>query len=441
MIRRTIREWERIGYGTDESTIPAPHADRIAAQARASTFSGLGGEGVLEHGRKGLRARGVVGVIATRDCQLEILPKIEGAGETGVDDATLRHRLIHMLAVARDIRIDSGAMTQLAWQRDTILELLIRLYCSKLADAVRQGIPQQYTNQEDDLPALRGRLDVIRQFSTLAVSPQKLACRFDTRSPDIALNQVMRAAIGKLSRLAQAPDNLRVLRELRFAYADISEVSPGALRWDLIVLDRTNTRWRELLSLARLFLGDRHQQTSAGTIEGHALLFEMNVLFEEYVGRLLARALAGTNLSVSAQGGHRDCLFEGETGKFRTRPDLIIRQGSRIALIIDTKWKRMTRIDDPKQGVSQADVYQLMVYGRLYDCPHVVLLYPHHGELPPDPILHRYSIAMPGAKESLFVATLNVTGPHRKHETALRDLILDRLRSATALGGKGALSR
>ena len=54
---------------------------------------------------------------------------------------------------------------------------------------------------------LRGRLDVTRQFSVLAVSPQKLACRFDERSPDIALNQVMRATISKLSRLAQAPDN------------------------------------------------------------------------------------------------------------------------------------------------------------------------------------------------------------------------------------------
>ena len=190
MIRRTIREWERIGYGTDKTTIPAPQADRIAAQARASAFSGFGGEGVLEHGRKGLRARGMVGVIATPDCQLEVLPKIEGAGESGVDDATLRHRLIHMLAVARDIRIDAGAITQLGWQRYTILELLIRLYCGKLADAVRQGMPQQYTDQEDDLPALRGRLDMTRQFSTLAVSPQKLACRFDARSPDIALNQV-----------------------------------------------------------------------------------------------------------------------------------------------------------------------------------------------------------------------------------------------------------
>ena len=432
MIRRTIREWERIGYGTDETSIPAPQADRIAAQARASAFSGLGGEGVLEHGRKGLRARGVVGVIATPDCQLEILPKIEGAGESSVDNATLRHRLIHMLAVALDIRIDAGAITQLGWQRYTILELLIRLYCGKLADAVRQGMPRQYTDQEDDLPTLRGRLDVTRQFSTLAVSPQKLACRFDARSPDIALNQVMRATISKLYRLAQAPDNQRALRELSFAYADISEVSPGALRWDLIVLDRTNTRWRELLSLARLFLSDRHQQTSAGLIDGHALLFEMNVLFEEYVARLLARALAGTDLRVSAQGGYRDCLFDGEIGRFRTRPDLIIRQAGRVALIIDTKWKRITRIDDPKQGVSQADVYQLMAYGRIYDCPRIVLLYPHHGGLPPDPILQRYSIATPNAQESLFVATINVTGPHQKHKTALRDLTLHRLRIATA---------
>ena len=209
MIRRTVREWERISYGTEATAIPVPQADRIASIARATAFSGRGGEGVLEHGRKGLRARGVVGVIATPDCQLEILPKIEGTGESGVDDAKLRHRLIHMVAMAWDIRIDAGTMTQLGWQRDTILELLIRLYCNKLADAVLQGMPRQYYNQEDDLPALRGRLDVTRQFSTLAVSPQKLACRFDALSPDIALNQVMRAAIGKLSRLSQAPDNQR----------------------------------------------------------------------------------------------------------------------------------------------------------------------------------------------------------------------------------------
>ena len=432
MIRRTIREWERISYGPGETEIPQSHADRLAAEARASAFSGRGGEGVLEHGRKSLRARGVVGVVATPGCQLEILPKIEGANESDVDNATLRHRLIHMLAVARDIRIDVRANTQLGWQRDTILELLIRLFCNKLADAVRQGMPQQYTEQQDDLPTLRGRLDVTRQFSTHAVSPQKLACRFDARTSDIVLNQVMRAAILKLARLAQSPDNQRALRELNFAYADISQVPPAALRWDLIVLDRTNTRWRELLSLARLFLGDRHQQTSAGPVDGYALLFEMNILFEEYVGRLLSRALAGTDLRVTVQGGHRDCLFEGKTGRFQTRPDLIVKRGSQNVLVIDTKWKRITPPDDPKRGVSQSDVYQLMAYGRLYDCSDVVLLYPHHGGLASDSVLHRYSIAKPDARESLFVATLDVTGPYRKHVTALRDLVMDRMSPAIA---------
>lgn len=433
MIRRTIREWEHIAYGPGDTEIAEMQADRIAAVARASSFSGRGGEGVLEHGRKGLRARGVVGVIATPGCQLEILPKIEGGGESGVSDAVLRQRLIHMLAVAYDLPIEAGAMTQLGWQRETVLELLIRLFCAKLTDAVRQGMPRHYLEHEDDLPALRGRLDVTRQFSTLAVSPQKLACRFDALSPDIALNQVMRAAVSKLSRLSGAPDNQRALRELSFVYADVADVPANALRWDRIVLDRTNRRWRDLLSLARLFLSDRHQQTSAGTIDGHALLFEMNVLFEAYIERILSRALAGTGFRVSSQGGHRDCLYEGETGRFRTRPDLIVRQGEKIALIIDTKWKRMTpRIDDPKQGVSQTDVYQLMAYGRLYDCPNVVLLYPHHGDLPPDPIRRRYSIATRGAHESLIVATQDLAGKQRDHREALRQLVMDCLARESA---------
>ena len=178
------------------------------------------------------------------------------------------------------------------------------------------------------------------------------------------------------------------------------------------------------------FLRDRHQQTSAGPIDGFGLLFEMNILFEEYVGRQLARALAGTGLRVTTQGGHRDCLFEGETGRFRTRPDLIVRRGSQIALIIDTKWKRIKRIDDPKRGVRQTDVYQLMAYGRLYDCPNVMLLYPHHGGLSSDAVLQRYSIANPRAQESLFVATLDATGPHRKIKTDLRNLIMASMNNA-----------
>lgn len=424
MIRRTICEWQRIGYGNDDTTIPESLADGIAAVAQTSSFAGRRGEAVLEHGRKGLRARGIVGVIATPGCQLEILPKIEGADEEGVTNATLRHRLIHMLAVVYDLPIELGAMTHLGWQQDTVLEVLIRLFSGKLADAVRQGMPRQYLEHEDDLPALRGRLDVTRQFSTLAISPQRLACRFDALSPNIALNQVMKAAVNKLTRLTQATDNQRKLRELSFVYADVTDVPPNALRWDQITLDRTNQRWCDLLSLARLFLSDRHQQTSTGKIDGHAILFEMNILFEKYVARLLTRALVGTGLRASSQGGQRDCLYENNTGRFRTRPDLIIRKNDQIVLIIDTKWKRMTpRIDDPKQGVSQSDVYQMMAYGQLYHCPNIMLLYPHHNGLRENPILQHYSVASVGAEEKLSLATIDIAGSAHEHQMALTRLV------------------
>ena len=51
-------------------------------------------------------------------------------------------------------------------------------------------------------------------------------------------------------------------------------------------------------------------------------------------------------------------------------------------MVIDTKWKRLKgAIDDPKRGVGQSDVYQMMGYSHVYRCDHLLLLYPHHSEL------------------------------------------------------------
>lgn len=86
----------------------------------------------------------------------------------GISNATLRSRLVYMLAVVHDLPIEVGVMAQLGWLRDTVLEFLIRLVCTRLTDAVRQGMPRYYLAHENDLPALRGRLDVTQQFSTRA---------------------------------------------------------------------------------------------------------------------------------------------------------------------------------------------------------------------------------------------------------------------------------
>lgn len=383
MTAYSVLEYRTLPHGEGADCIRAHHASRLVSIAQRSAFAGRGQSGVLEDQRHALRARGVVGVIAAADCSLEILPKIDVPAPDGSPEARgqIRRRLVHMLAVALDLKIETGAMTALDWQRETLLEVLIRIFCDKLTEAVRRGMPRRYIAHEDDLPALRGALDLPRQFTRHAANPTRLACRFDELSPDIALNRIMKAVIVHLSRMSRSALNLQKLRELDFVYAEIAPVQRQALRWGEVDIDRTNRAWQDLLAMARLFLLDRYQTTSAGVGQGTALLFEMNTLFEEYVGRLMVRALAGTEFGVSLQGGREYCLTSTEDGRrvFQTRPDILIRQGNRITHVIDTKWKTMSpRIEDPKQGVSQADIYQMMAYAHLYKAPKLTLLYPHH---------------------------------------------------------------
>lgn len=434
----TVREWDKLAYGEGAGQIPDGHAERLAALAARSAFAGRGGSGVLEHGRHALRARGVVGILAAGDASLEILPKIDVApGETtDYQNAAIRKRLVHMLAVALDLRIDLGVITDLAWQRETLLEILIRIFCDKLTEALRKGMPRRYVTCEEDLPTLRGQLDITRQFTRHAVNPSRLACRFDLLSEEIALNRIMKAAVSRLLRLSRSSGNQQRLRELAFVYADIVDVRVPALRWDEVVIDRTNRPWQELFAMARMFLQDRYQTTTGGMGQGTAMLFEMNALFEEYVGRLIARALAGTGLTVSLQGGRLFCLTAQDTerGLFQTKPDILIRRAGVVTHVIDTKWKRISsRIDDPKQGVSQADVYQMMAYAQLYRAPRLTLLYPHHLGLGAEEAVHaRHRLT--GHATILETASIDVSNSANML-TRLRRLFLSEEPAALELAG------
>ena len=423
MIRRSVREWDYIPIEEPgPGSFSRAAADRVVECAAAVRSAGLDGERILINHPKKLRAQQVVGVIAADDVTLEILPKIDG----DESDAAARRSLVHMLAAVFDLDIVEGGLTDLGWQRDDLLEILIRLFCDRLFEALHRGLPRRYVPHEDDLAALRGRLDVKRQFTVLAASPQRLACRFDELSADIALNQIMKAAVTKLAKVARVPENQRRLAELSFAFADITPVPVKALPWHQVVLDRTNRSWAQLLSLVKLLLGDRFQTTSSGDARGFSLLFEMNKLFEEFVGRSLSRALAGTGYEVRLQGPRGYALADLHSGqnRFATKPDITIARRGSPVLVIDTKWKRLKgAIDDPKYGVGQADVYQMMAYAHVYQCERLLLLYPHHAGLGSEAAALTCVHQINGTADSrIAVGTLSLSNP-KAVVGQLRDLL------------------
>jgi 5-methylcytosine-specific restriction enzyme subunit McrC len=427
MSHAIIHEWGRVSVG-EGGTFTRAQADGLLAAARRHPIGGVEGTDVLCDHHRHLTARQAVGVLAGRGCSLEILPKVD-PGDALEAAETVRGRLVHMLDVALGLDLSVGEAAAMSHRAESLLDLFISLFAERLLAEVRRGLPRRYRGSEGDLRALRGRLDVARQFTANAVRPDRLACRFDELDADTPLMRVMKACVLLVASHARSTATRRKLGELRHRLAGVAEIPPRLLPWRDVRIDRTSRRWKALLELARLLLGARWQQTHAapGEPDGISLLFPMNDLFERYVAVQLRRALAPQGLEVAAQKGLRYCLGDWREGEecratvFRTKPDILVKRGADIVALIDTKWKRLSADPlDAKAGVGQADVYQLMAYARLYRCGRLMLLYPAaHGAA--GGIIRRFGLS--GGFERLDIATVNLAAPPQQAIHQLRDIL------------------
>ena len=420
MTHRSVAEWGELPVSASGCAkgFSVREAEALVAAARDHVLGGESGAGILSDHRHYLKARQMVGVISAPGCSLEILPKVDP--EAPAEHApTVRRQLISLLDLALDLGIGEGGALGMAHQGESLLEILIRVFAERLLAETRRGLPRQYIGREDDLPVLRGRLDIARQFTVNAVRPDRLACRYDELSSDIPLMQVMHASVVFLRGQARLPTTQRLLDELRFAFVDASLLPLSALPWDKVRIDRTSKRWECLYRLARLLVRREWQSTQHQNKahDGITLLFPMETLFEGAVAALLRRALASApwarGIEVATQGGGRKCLgdwAEAAVAKgthFATFPDIQLKRGKDVLAILDTKWKRLaTDPLDAKRGVSQADIYQMMAYARLYGCERLMLLYPEvPGSNPKVP--HRFGVH--GGHELLALGSVDLS--------------------------------
>ncbi|CUH81954.1 McrC family protein [Tropicibacter naphthalenivorans] len=379
----TVREWGYVDLGP-EAALTRAQADGLldladrAAPALKLKPSTEEGEKILLDGRRKLRAQQVVGVLATKSATLEILPKIDR------DDGGARAELIHMLAVVQGLDLSTLDLAGMDAQNHSLLELLMALFAADLLKQLRRGAPHRYNEQDDDLRALRGSLNVVRQFSTLAGRQDRLACRFDERTNDTPVNRLLRAATVLLLRLTARQETRKTLTEALIHLDGAGPLPRGPIKFPNF--DRSTARFAPLCRRAKLFLDHHFQTTSSGHAAGIALLFRMNVLFEEWVTVLLRRHLTPQGWQVQPQAGGQSALFRDGTGVFAMRPDLVLRRarntfGDRETHVLDTKWKRLDGPGDPKRGVSQSDVYQMLAYRDAWKADSVTLIYPTNGAL------------------------------------------------------------
>jgi len=370
----TITEFERIyqhdidkkDFGDIENFI-LKNSDENAPFLRIA--SGVGG--------KFIQARNYVGVLQTKSgLTIEILPKIADKTDTEKSKAVF----IKMLRMLKNFPFKSSNLASLKTQNLPLLEIFISMFLCELEALVKKGIKSDYVALEDNLKFLKGKLNINEQIKRNSIHKERFYVGYSEFLSDIKINQIIKTTLKFLYKKSNSSKNQQKIRELLFIFDDVSTCSDYKNFFANYAVNRQVKHYEQTLLWCKIFLLNNSFTPYKGDDLALALLFDMNALFESYVGNFIKKSFPGTILQ------HSEKHLIEDPKSFRLRPDIFL-EGKFIA---DTKWKIIKLKDD----ILQADLYQLYAYGKKYECDKLHLIYPKIGGATQESIKFKYDDEM-----------------------------------------------
>ena len=352
----TITEFERVyqhdigkkDFGDIENFI-LKNSDENAPFLRIA--SGVGG--------KFIQARNYVGVLQTKSgLTIEILPKIADKNDAERSKAVF----IKMLRTLKNFPFKSSNLASLKTQNLPLLEIFISMFLCELEALVKKGIKSDYVALEENLNFLKGKLNIKEQIKKNSIHKERFYVGYSEFLSDIKINRIIKTTLKFLYKKSNSSKNQQKIRELLFIFDEVSECEDYKNFFAKLVINRQVKHYEQTLLWCKIFLLGNSFTPHKGDDLAFALLFDMNALFESYVGNFIKKSFPCTILQ------HSEKHLVEDPKSFKLRPDVFL-EGKFIA---DTKWKIVSSRDD----ISQADLYQLYAYGKKHECSNLYLIYP-----------------------------------------------------------------
>lgn len=330
-------------------------------------------------GRRAVQVTSYVGVIRAPDgFQIEVLPKVGKA--IGGGDNEAREMLIEMLRCLGGFRHIQTDSAKLKATRMPLLEVFIAEFIQTAEHVVKRGLRSDYNARQDNLFALRGKLQLATHLRQNLCRRDRFFTEHDEFSTNRPENRLLHAALRWTLTATTSQANQQLARELCFAFSDVPISEQVAHDFQRVRLDRGMAHYADGLAWAKLILEDASPLTGDGGHRAPSLLFPMEAVFEAFVAKHLARQLERP-FTLKTQARSFSLVRHQGQDWFRLKPDLLVRESTTARLVLDTKWKLIDGAKangSEKYGLAQGDFYQLHAYGQSYldGQGDVVLIYP-----------------------------------------------------------------
>lgn len=341
---------------------------------------------------KGIRFGSYVGVIQVGGLTIEILPKADNT--ENADKNLWQNVLLNMLKVCKRIQIETISETQLKKRYNSILDVYFELYLSEIEKLIKKGLVKQYRRQQSNQNALKGKLVFSKNIQHNIVHKERFFCEHQVYDKDHLIHQILYKGLLILKGFIN--DSLKdKLNRILFEFEGIKNINIQKSHFKKIVINRKNSDYERALEIAKVIILNYSPNLNYGSENLLTLLFDMNVLWEEYIFRILQKHKT-ENMSISFQNSDR--FWENK----RVRPDIVIKT-EQETFVIDTKWKIID-----SGNPSDDDLKQMFVYNLHWKAEKSLLLYPKTNQSDSDFGTFHYN----NLEKKCKLGFIDITGNH-----------------------------
>jgi 5-methylcytosine-specific restriction enzyme subunit McrC len=277
--------------------------------------------------------------------------------------------LFRMLEVAYDLksfRLLDGTVS--VEQLEDLFDRLASILANRILSRTRKGVFRDYVTENQDLPCIRGRLQLRETARGLMYGSSRIHCEFQEHTADLEDNRILLWTLWVVSGIALTRADVRA--RVRAAYRALSHgVSLVPILPRACVnrrYHRLNEDYQALHGICRFFLEHAGPGSKQGEHSMIPFIVNMPQLFERFIALWLQ-----TNLEDKYQVRIQHFVALEATEKLSFKIDVVLQdaQTSKTLAVLDTKYKL-------GEAPLDSDLAQVVAYAEQMGVERAFLVYP-----------------------------------------------------------------
>lgn len=364
----TVFEFDTIQAGQIYNNVTFTDSHFNALAAYHTTTHGK----YYDLGHKRIRFKEFVGVIQVGQLVIEVLPKADRNNAVEAPKEEWRKRLIAMLRAVGLFDVHAPSSTSLRIKSNSILDLYFDLYIRELEYLLHNGLAKKYRKTEGNCTSIKGSIVFNKHIQLNLVHQERVYVRHTTYDSFHQLHFILYKALRLLNKINSKAELQSRIGALLLHFPEMPDIKVTESTFQKLAFNRKTTHYQKAIEMARLLLLNYHPDIAKGSNHVLALMFDMNMLWEQFVLTSLRKEFRTQNLPAQVRGQISKPFWKPNDGnRISIRPDIVIQTESHEFIVLDTKWKNLD-----SKPLSTGDLRQMHVYHKYFLAKKVAIVYP-----------------------------------------------------------------